>query len=154
MILSCHRFHRSMDRTLPSEGRDAGSIPAESTIRKEPRPLGARLFSYFAFAFAMESARRDFLRAAVFALITPLFFALSMAAYAAGSSFRAAATSLAVSDLVSDLEISRIASLRRKLNTCFFSEERIAFLAELVIAICVLTLMYTAHKCNSGRINA
>src|SRR3989338_675381 len=26
------RFHRSMDRTLPSEGRDAGSIPAESTI--------------------------------------------------------------------------------------------------------------------------
>ena len=30
------RFCRSMDRTLPCEGRNAGSIPARSTKRKSP----------------------------------------------------------------------------------------------------------------------
>ena len=79
-----------MDRMLPSEGSDVGSIPAKSTIgdlfarqRTSIAKNGAFVAPFFAmfyaFARAIAFARRDFLRDAAFFLITPVFAALSIA---------------------------------------------------------------------------
>ena len=127
-----------MDRISPSEGGDTGSIPVGSTKNNTRRFAARVVFSpsaFYARARRIMPATRDFLRLAVLSLITPRLHALSIAAYTAGRSFSASATSRAASAFVNALTVSRIASLRRRLKTRFFAEERIAFFAELVIAM-------------------
>lgn len=99
---------------------------------RQNRTVGA---SYLTLTRLILATRRDFLRAAVFFFMTPRFIALSIALYADGRSFSASAKSLAESALVIIFVVSERALRRRILKTRFLVEERIAFFAELVIAI-------------------
>ena len=104
-----------MERTLPSEGRDAGSIPAERTKDY----LVERSLATFAFR-----------RAAVFLVISPRFAALSIALYAKAI----AATSPFLAERA-PLRARLTAFLRASLKTFLRSPARWAFLADFVIAI-------------------
>ncbi len=72
--------HRSTDRTPPSEGGNAGSIPAESTKNNKRPDRGVLICEVYALARFRAAAIRAFLRSAVLLLITPRFVALSIAA--------------------------------------------------------------------------
>jgi hypothetical protein len=93
--------------------------------------------SFFSPARATNFARRDFLRDAVFALMTPRLAALSIALYAAESFAVALAISPAVALVRTAFTVSVSARLRRTLNTYFRALALFAFFAELVIAICI-----------------
>lgn len=105
---------------------------------KTKRPNGALCFlnmkQYYP-SFLIAAERRDFLRLAVFFLITPRFAALSSAWYAALSSARASAAFFSEMSFPTALTASCIVRLRRRLNTRFLREARSAFVAELVFAI-------------------
>ena len=78
---------------------------------------------------------RDFMRAAAFAFITPLFAALSIAFWTAGSIAAAFPASLTCINFEMSFTKSLVAPLRRALKTRRRSAARCAFFAELVLAI-------------------
>jgi holliday junction DNA helicase RuvA len=90
---------------------------------------------FYDFNLFIAATNRDFFRAAVFSLITPLFAALSIALYASGTSDSAFAISPDSNVLRTFLIMSLIVLLRRILNIRFRALVRTAFFAFLVIAI-------------------
>src|SRR5690606_7361453 len=89
---------------------------------------------YFAEAFLMSFERRDFLRDAVFFLMSPRFAALSIALYASESFACAALASVVTSSRVSLIVALRVRE-RRRLNTCLRFEPRRAFFADWMIGM-------------------
>ncbi len=79
--------------------------------------------------------KRDFLRAAVFFLITPLLFALSITCWSFGINLLASSFFLAKISFLYSLITPCISFLRFKLKTFFLLEDLRAFLAESVIGI-------------------
>lgn len=87
------------------------------------------------------------MRAAVFFLRIPRFIALSIALYADGRSFSAPAMSFLKIAAEKVFVESRKADFLRILKIRFLAEDRIAFFAELVIAICIMyVIRYLPRK--------
>lgn len=100
-----------------------------------------RFFEDHYLMFLTTAARRDFLREAVFFLITFVFAALSIAWYALESAERATFLSFEVASARTSFSASLSTFLRRSLPTFLRFEPRTARFADLVIAI--FTPIYT-----------
>lgn len=147
------RSRRSMDRTQLCGSCNDGSIPSESTKRcsylfdKSQKPGFSGLLCYTLVFFATAFARRDFLRDAVFFLMMPRLAALSIALYAALSDVFASSVPTFLAFFTAPVRVR----LRRRLNTRFLSDERCAFFAEVVIAICSRILRHLASLSKPER---
>ncbi len=139
--------------TVASQATDTGSIPVSRTTENR-RPEGPAVFVYYFFSPERFIApmRRDFLRAAVFGLMTPRFAALSIALYACGMSALASAREPWAMCFLTFFTTSVSSLFLRTLNTRLCSDDRWAFFAPLVIAIVLNAAHYTRDTEKAQRL--
>lgn len=131
---TCYGGDAWLSRTIRYYRIPISDYPGTTVNRITKNPRSSAGFYCAAEDTLSRFAKRDFLRAAVFFLMTPRFAALSIALYAAESAVCWSARGAPAVETATFTAPAR-ERLVRTLNTRFLSCERIAFFAPLVIAM-------------------